>query len=494
MNLSLRVKGLLVLALLVLYVALTALFLAQQRGELVAIARRVESHRVLQMSLEPAFRTLTHTLVRTQEILAGPDYSAGPTPRYSEVALNLDPLVRKLGALRVVDPDIASHIDALGIEVERVRKVPSGRNLERVRDAEQKLIASLNDALSSINREASALESAYRSKQRFITVTAIAAGALGAFASAALILVFFTRLADDIERLRERAHAIVSGYSGPPLQNRRQDEVGGLIDAVNRMQEDLRTWERRQEVHRQQRFHQEKMAAVGSIASAIGHEVSNPIAAISGVAQFLIDETRDDASHRVSQLAHEFGQQVLRQAERISLIMRQLATLTRAHSPEPELLDLNALAQSTCNFIRYDKRFQGIEFEFALDHELPAVTAVADHFTQILMNLLINAADAMEQTPKDGRARIRVSTSVIGTEVRLAVTDTGHGMTPDVMARAFEESFTTKPVGRGRGIGLFLCKTLVEQQGGRIELVSAPEKGTTASLLLPLDPDGIPGG
>jgi signal transduction histidine kinase len=70
--------------------------------------------------------------------------------------------------------------------------------------------------------------------------------------------------------------------------------------------------------------------------------------------------------------------------------------------------------------------------------------------------------------------------------VRLEVTDTGHGMSPEVMARAFEEAFSTKPAGKGRGIGLFLCKTLIEQSGGQIELASTVGTGTTVSLYLPL--------
>jgi two-component system NtrC family sensor kinase len=110
---------------------------------------------------------------------------------------------------------------------------------------------------------------------------------------------------------------------------------------------------------------------------------------------------------------------------------------------------------------------------------------VADHLPQVRLKLFINAADAMEQTPRDGTARIEVGTATVGGEIRLTVTDTGHGMTPEVMARAFDESFTTKPVGRGRGIGLFLCKTLTEQAGGRIELDSKVDLGTTVSVFLP---------
>jgi signal transduction histidine kinase len=160
-----------------------------------------------------------------------------------------------------------------------------------------------------------------------------------------------------------------------------------------------------------------------------------------------------------------------------------MATLTTPHSREPELLDLNALIQSTCSFIRFDKRFHNIAFEQSLDRGLPAVMAVADHLTQVLMNLLINAADAMDCA---ANPTISIATRLSGNEINLVVADNGCGMTPEVLAKAFEESFTTKPAGRGRGIGLFLCKTLVENAGGRIVLTSKPSQGTIASLYLPL--------
>jgi two-component system NtrC family sensor kinase len=484
-NLSLRTKGVIALAVLVAYVAGTTWFVAGQRRALFITAQQIDSHHAAQALLAPCFNTLAHTLVQTQSILSAPEYSDGVHPTYVDIGASLDPLMAQLLQIRDFDPALAPHIDNLHRAVESVRAVPSGRNLTAVRNAEQEVIVQLNDLLGSLGHRTESLEQRYQGQQQFISVTAIGTSIVGALASAAVILVFFTRLAKDIQRLQGRARAIVSGYSGAPLVNRRNDEIGELIDAVNRMQVDLRRWEQQQEIHRQQRFHQEKMAAVGSMAAAIGHEVNNPIAAIAGVAQYLIDETKGDG-HRNSQLAHDFSVQILRQTERISLIMRQLANLTRPHSPEPELLDLNALVQSTGSFIAFDKRFLGIEFEYRLDHGMPAVTAVADHITQVFMNLLINAADAMEHVVADGRARIQVTTAVENGGIRLNVSDTGHGMTPEVMARAFEESFTTKPAGKGRGIGLFLCKTLVEQAGGRIELASTPGEGTTVSLLLPL--------
>ena len=484
-GLSLRTKGLVALGVMVLYVAITAAHIAGQRRDLYVTAQQLDSHHAAQQLLTPSFNMLAHTLLQTQSILNAPDYSDDVHATYGNIGESLDPLITRLQQVRDFDPSLAPHVEALEVSVDAVRTEPSGRNLTLVRNAEQSMIVHLNDLLASLEHRSEVLADNYQRQQQMISLTAIGTSFGGALASACVILVFFTRLAKDIGRLQDRASEIVSGYSGPPLLNHRTDEIGGLIDAVNSMQVDLRRWEQQQEIHRQQRFHQEKMAAVGSMAAAIGHEVSNPIAAIAGVAQYLIDETRDEP-HRLSRMAHDFSVQILRQTERISLIIRQLSDLTRPHSHEPELLDLNALAQTTGSFISYDKRFRGIEFEYRLDHDLPAVCAVTDHMTQVLMNLFINAADAMEEAPKDGTARIVLSTGQVGDEVRLTVTDTGHGMTPEVMGRAFEESFSTKPAGRGRGIGLFLCKTLIEQGGGRIELESRVGLGTTVSLHLPL--------
>jgi two-component system NtrC family sensor kinase len=227
------------------------------------------------------------------------------------------------------------------------------------------------------------------------------------------------------------------------------------------------------------------MAAVGSLAAAIGHEVINPIAAISGVAQFMRDEAQAGSAD-LAGTVREFSNQILAQTDRITTIMRQMANFTAAPSPEPELIDVNAVIRATCGFICYDKRFRDIEFDYDLRTDLPAVTAVADHVTQILMNLLINAADALEHSGTPGRRCIRVSTRVASDQLVITVHDNGPGMAPEVLARAFDESFTTKPAGKGRGIGLFVCKRLIEQAGGSITLESGPQVGTTATLLLPL--------
>ena len=485
LNLTLRIKGVLAVTVLIGYLALIAVYLGDQRSDLVSIVRDMEANQARATMLEPVVGTLARSLIESQTILNSQDGQRIRPVSFDDLDGHIEALNRDLGEVSAAFPSIAPRVAQFRQAVGAVKAVPAAHHLAQVRDSGQLLLANLQSVLHDVRVQNVELAQRYRDKQQFISVFAVSANVVGALASVAVILMFFTRLAKDITRLKNRAAAIVAGYRGPPLRNTRRDEIGGLIEAVNRMQADLRGSEQQMELVRQQRFHEEKMAAVGSLASAIGHEVSNPIAAISGVAQFIVDETCNDARDEARRIG-EFASHILKQTDRIAHIMREMATLTAPRSPDAELLDLNALVLSTCSFVRFDKRFRGIEFEQTLDHELPAVTAVADHLTQILMNLLINAADATEQIG-EGRS-IRVTTRVAGQWVELAVADNGRGMTPDVLAKAFDESFTTKPAGRGRGIGLFVCKGLIEKAGGRIKLVSAAGEGTTATVRFPLAP------
>src|SRR5262249_49939186 len=152
-------------------------------------------------------------------------------------------------------------------------------------------------------------------------------------------------------------------------------------------------------------------------------------------------------------------------------------------SAQVELLDLNALARSTCNLLSYDKRLRGIATEVDLDTQIPAVIGVPDHLTQVLINLLLNAADALAGV-HDRPRRITVRTRQVAGSVELLVIDNGCGMPPAVLERAFEEAFTTKPRGAGTGIGLFMCKALINAGGGAIELASLPNAGTTVTVRL----------
>jgi C4-dicarboxylate-specific signal transduction histidine kinase len=111
------------------------------------------------------------------------------------------------------------------------------------------------------------------------------------------------------------------------------------------------------------------------------------------------------------------------------------------------------------------------------------VTAIADHLIQVLMNLLINASDALEDVT-ERKPLISVATGADGDVVWISVNDNGVGMDAKILAHAFEKSFTTKPLGRGRGLGLFLCKALLEEGGHRIEMTSTINVGTMVCIRL----------
>ncbi len=487
-NLTLRSKGILAFIAIVFYVMVVALYVSHERQKLFHVVEQLEQVHAKQQLLIRVNTSLGHSVIELQEMLN----VETKKPQYGDVINGVRAVVSGMHALKAIYPALVSKdTDDLELNIASLWAVPSRNNLSVIRDSELKLIEKLNEITKVLQGKRDDLNDIYHNINQTIPLVASVMYLLGLGVYGTVVLVFFTRLASDIKRLEARALAVVAGYRGEPLGVTRRDEVGGLMEAVNRMQAVLRRSEQQQEISRQQRFHQEKMAAVGSLASAIGHEVSNPMAAISGISQFIIEATTPEPGvHKERRLSnsavHDHAELILQHTERIAAIMRQMSTLTERSSPLPELLDLNALIRATCSFISYDQRFRKIRFELDLDPGIPAITAVADHLTQVLMNLLINAADAMEGQAESKAAVIRICSREAERKVLLTLSDTGHGMSPELLMQAFTESFTTKPVGKGRGIGLFLCKTLIEEAGGSITLESTQGVGTTARLVLPV--------
>ncbi|WP_207062898.1 nitrogen regulation protein NR(II) [Motiliproteus sp. SC1-56] len=236
---------------------------------------------------------------------------------------------------------------------------------------------------------------------------------------------------------------------------------------------------------RQKSFHQEKMAAIGTLAAGIVHEIGNPVAAISGLIDQLCDPCPGVAQR--SDEIREHMRLVQEHVQRVISITRDVSEFANPHGGEPQLLDLNNLVGRTCRLMRHDKRFEAIELELNLDSQLPAVFAVGDLLVQVLMNLLANAADAVTEAPGES-PRIEVKTAQVGQNIRLSVSDNGTGMPPEVLAQAREAFFTTKPVGKGTGLGLSLCDSLVSSLHGEMQIHSRVGEGTHIHIDLPGEP------
>lgn len=482
-HVSLRLKGVFSLVAFVAYIGIVGVIIMAERERLFGLVQDLE-----QVHLQESQLVQVNMLVARAVLSANEQYFAAlPDIAARQIVSDLAPLERLVAGLLPIRPQLGNNLlrmQALGTEL---RLAPSRPGVARVRAELHRLVVDLEGFTKEVRAEKELLMASYRRTHDKVTLETLALALLGVIIFGALVTVFFTRLTWDIRRVSARAVAVIKGYRGEPLEVTRGDDVGGLMIAVNEMQRELRVRERRLELARQQQFYQEKMAAVGSLASAIAHEINNPIMAIAGVAESIAENQRQNTNCCACEVRCE-PQLILEQTRRISQITRQISEFTVPLSPEPQMLDLNSLVSSTCNFIRFDKRFRRIELHQVLDSQLPAVTAVADHVTQILINLLVNAADAIE-TVTDRPPTVILTTRQDGEFAVFEVADNGAGMDAETAAKAFDEYFTTKGPGKGSGLGLFLCKSLLDANGGNITLESVPGRGTRVFVRLPVATD-----
>ena len=230
-------------------------------------------------------------------------------------------------------------------------------------------------------------------------------------------------------------------------------------------------------VHLQQQVLQaQKMEALGRLAGGIAHDFNNMLAVIHGYAELALMATAADDPRHTHLL------EVQRAGERAQALTRQLLLFSRKELSRPQVIQLNDVARGMQKMLH---RLIGedIRISLLLADDLGQVRADAGQIEQLIMNLAINARDAMPQ----GGCLILETANVPGDpeQVRLNITDTGTGITPEVLAHIFEPFFTTKPAGRGTGLGLATVYNIVEQSGGSVHVVSEPGWGTTFRITLP---------
>jgi two-component system, cell cycle sensor histidine kinase and response regulator CckA len=234
--------------------------------------------------------------------------------------------------------------------------------------------------------------------------------------------------------------------------------------------------------------HAQKMEAVGRLAGGIAHDFNNLITAIRGHAQFILEDLPVEHASRAD------AEEIKRSADRAASLTRQLLTFSRRQPEQRMRLDVNEVIRGMDTLCRRLIR-EDIEFSLALGGSSWPVFADRSHIEQVLMNLIVNARDAIP-----ARGRIRIETRNVeldeqyrfavpnlrpGDYVQIAVSDTGTGMDRETQSRIFEPFFTTKPEGVGTGLGLATVYGIVRQCGGHITVYSEPQRGTTFKILLP---------
>ena len=229
----------------------------------------------------------------------------------------------------------------------------------------------------------------------------------------------------------------------------------------------------------QQLLQAEKMAALGQTISGVAHELNNPLATILTWSERLAERSLDEGTRRGVDV-------ILREAERAARIVRKLLTFARKRQSTRTMVDLNQVVRETLALRAYEQRVTNIMVIDALASGLPQVFADPHQLQQVLLNLVINAEQAMLSANGRGTLVVRTWHDLSHDTLSLEINDDGPGVPSDVQARIFDPFFTTKEVGKGTGLGLTVAYAIMQEHGGRIRVESGRERGASFFVELPV--------
>jgi len=250
----------------------------------------------------------------------------------------------------------------------------------------------------------------------------------------------------------------------------KQDEITRLIASFNKMVDEL---ESRQE----QLIQSRKLASIGTFTSGIAHELNNPLNNISITAETLKTGYRDMPDAQMNEMIDD----ILTQTERASQVVKNLLEFSRTERTCLEDLDVREIIDRTLKLIKNQLVVAHIRVEKQITETLPAVRGKRQDLQQALVNIILNAIQAM---PGGGGISIAAGPGPVG-HVRIDVSDTGTGIGPEALEHIFDPFFTTKASGQGTGLGLSLVYSIIRSHGGYIEVSSKVGKGSTFSIFLP---------
>ncbi len=311
-----------------------------------------------------------------------------------------------------------------------------------------------------------------------------------------LIILYFstTRIINPLQRMVLATKEIAKGDLSHKVEVKSRDEIGYLADSFNRMTEDLKAaneklveWgktlekkvEERTKELRDMQAHlvqSEKLASLGKLAAGIAHEINNPLGGILIYSHLILEETPKTSPH------HENLKKIVKETSRCKDIVKGLLEFARPKEPEMVLVNINEVVDSALAIIQRQAFFQNIDVKKLYAAALPKVVADSAQLQQVFMNIIINAAEAM-----DGAGVLTISTSLDegGSSVNVKFADTGHGIREEDKQRIFEPFFTTKEVGKGTGLGLSICYSIIQKHRGAINVESEIGEGSTFTIRLP---------
>ena len=313
----------------------------------------------------------------------------------------------------------------------------------------------------------------WRDPERHIVLLVAGAGAV-AICGALLVVLTYTVQRPMVELQQQIAQLGRGNLDVAVSFAHRNDEIGDLGRNFNKMVVQLR--EGRVEIerlHRTQMSRAEHLATLGEMATGLAHEIRNPLAGIAGVIEII---GRDLP---VTSPARSVVKDVRQEINRINHIVTDLLQTARPHPPTVRKTDLNTTVEHAVMLGRQQAQAKSIEIALHKEPSLPEVEHDSDQIHQVLLNLLLNALQAI-----DTKGKIAVNVKSQGPTAVVEVTDNGRGIPVDQLPNVFRPFYTTK--GDGTGLGLSLARRIVEDHHGRIDVTSVLGQGTTFAVILPL--------
>ncbi|MGA7753361.1 MAG: ATP-binding protein [Candidatus Sulfotelmatobacter sp.] len=313
----------------------------------------------------------------------------------------------------------------------------------------------------------------WRDPERHVVLLVAGAGAV-AICGALLVVLTYTVQRPMVE-LQQKIAQLGGGDLGVSVSfAHRNDEIGDLGRNFNQMVAQMR--ESRLEIerlHRTQMSRAEHMATLGEMATGLAHEIRNPLAGIAGVIEIIGRDLPNTSPARA------VVKDVRLEIARINRIVTDLLQTARPHPPKVRKSDLNTTVEHAVMLGRQQGLSKAVEITLHKDPSLPELEHDSDQIHQVLLNLLLNALQAIDQ-----KGKIAVTVERRDNDAAIEVADNGRGISPELLPNIFRPFFTTK--GDGTGLGLSLARRIVEDHQGRIDVTSTVGKGTTFAVILPV--------
>ena len=286
-------------------------------------------------------------------------------------------------------------------------------------------------------------------------------------------LLFHNLVGKPVTRLLAATEAVADGDLSYQVEVKRNDEMGRLESSFNQMTTRLAETQ-------SQLYQSNKLASVGRLAAGIAHEINNPLTGVLTYSSLMLQGAGDDQELRddLETIVHE--------TKRCREIVRGLLDFARQVPPRKAFMDLNEIVQRALDIVDHQLGVHNIRFTRTLADDLPQVRVDPNQIQQVLINLLVNAADAIGV--KGGEIFISTALKRLGGEptLELKVADDGCGIPATELDKIFEPFYTTKESG-GTGLGLAVAWGIINEHGGTISVSSQPDRGTAFTVHLPLN-------